>query len=65
MLRFRGFLGFPPQPPSCSIFLKYLFIYSAALGLSCVIWDLLLQCTDSSRGAWAPEHAGSVAAARA
>ena len=29
---------------------KYLFIYLAALGLSC--------------GAWAPEHAGSVVAAR-
>ena len=28
-------------------FLKHLFIYLAASGLSCIMWDLSLQCTDS------------------
>jgi len=29
------------------LFLNYLFINLAAWGLSCSMWDLLLQCIDS------------------
>ena len=51
------------------MFYKYLFIYLAALGLSCgtrdldhVMQDLSLSCgLLSSCGAWAPEHVGLVA----
>lgn len=45
--------------------LFYFIIYLTGSGLSCVTWDLSLQCTDSvvvAHGTWALECAGSLAA---
>ena len=42
---------------------KKFAICLAVPSLSCVMWDLLLQCVDPSCGAQAPECAGSAAAA--
>ena len=48
-----------------SLFTTYLLVYLALLGLSCgmqdlccVLWDILLWCTDSSCVVGAPEHTG-------